>query len=205
MKSAILALLVASTSAAKIQDSEPYFNEPAFHDRMAAGAGFVQLETSACLAHKVDGVTCIGDDQLFASGMKGDEDLGVDIKMKGEPYHFVQGTGSSLAVTEWNPVVVKQDYKTLPCCNGVNGPHGANCKNCKCDGTNGVKDGPAGGSCNRAEPKSIPHYNRDPKAGRPYETTGDLTRNSLSQTNQKKLEQALLELEDSEAEKVSVL
>jgi hypothetical protein len=32
-----------------------------------------------------------------------------------------------------------------------------------------------------------------------------LTRNSFSQTNQKKLEQALLELEDNEAEKVSVL
>ena len=57
----------------------------------------------------------------------------------------------------------------------------------------------------RAQPKSIPHYNRDPKAGRPYETTGDLTRNSLNQVNQKKLEAALLELEDSEAEKVSVL
>jgi len=25
---------------------------------------------------------------LFASGMNGDEDLGVDIKMKGEPFHF---------------------------------------------------------------------------------------------------------------------
>jgi len=69
MKSAILALLVASASAAKLQDSEPYFNEPAFHDRMPAGAGFVQVKTSACLAHKVDGITCIGDDQLFASGM----------------------------------------------------------------------------------------------------------------------------------------
>ena len=137
--------------------------------------------------------------------MEGSEDLGVDIKMKGEPYHFMQGTGSSLAVTEWNPVVVHQDYKTLPCCNGVNGPHGANCQNCECTGTNGVKDGPAGGSCHRSEPHAIPHYNHDPHAGRPYETTGDLTRNSLSQTNQKKLEQALLELEDVEAEKVSVL
>ena len=41
MKSAILALLVASASAAKLHDSDAYFNEPAFHDRMAAGAGFV--------------------------------------------------------------------------------------------------------------------------------------------------------------------
>jgi hypothetical protein len=137
--------------------------------------------------------------------MEGSEDLGVDIKMKGEPYHFMQGTGSSLAVTEWNPVVVHQDYKTLPCCNGVNGPHGANCQNCECTGTNGVKDGPAGGSCHRSEPHAIPHYNHDPHAGRPYETTGDLTRNSFSQVNQKKLEAALLALEDSEAEKVSVL
>ena len=117
----------------------------------------------------------------------------------------MQGTGASLAVSEWNPVVVKQDYKTLPCCNGVNGPHGDNCQKCKCDGTNGILDGPAGGTCKREQPASIPHYNSDPKAGRPYETTGDLTRNSFSQTNQKKLEQALLELEDNEAEKVSVL
>ena len=79
MKSAILALLVASASAAKLHDSVPYFNEPAFHDRMPVGAGFVQLEASACLAHKVDGVTCLGDAQLFASGMEGSEDLGVDI------------------------------------------------------------------------------------------------------------------------------
>jgi hypothetical protein len=56
---------------------------------MAAGAGFIQTASSACLSHKVDGVTCLGDDQLFASGMNGDEDLGVDIKMKGEPYHFM--------------------------------------------------------------------------------------------------------------------
>ena len=137
--------------------------------------------------------------------MNGDEDLGVDIKMKGEPYHFMQGTGSSLAVTEWNPVVVKQDHKTLPFCNGVNGPTNVNCRLPKCDGTNGILDGPAGGSCRREQPKSIPHYNSDPKAGHPYETTGDLTRNSFSQTNQKKLEAALIALEDSEAEKVSVL
>ena len=29
-------------------------------------------------------------EKKFASGMTGDEDLGVDIKMKGEPFHFEQ-------------------------------------------------------------------------------------------------------------------
>ena len=69
MKSAILVLLVASASATKLNDSEPYFNEPAFQDRMPAGAGFVQLETSVSLSHKVDGITCLSD--VFTQGPPG--------------------------------------------------------------------------------------------------------------------------------------
>ncbi len=36
-------------------------------------------------------------------------------------------------------------------------------------------DGPTGTPCERDEPAAIPHYNTDPKAGRPYQTTGDIT------------------------------
>jgi hypothetical protein len=36
-------------------------------------------------------------------------------------------------------------------------------------------DGPASSGCLLPEPKSIPKYQDDPKAGRPYQTTGDLT------------------------------
>ena len=36
-------------------------------------------------------------------------------------------------------------------------------------------DGPASSGCIRAEPDDIDHYNEDPVAGRPYQTTGDQT------------------------------
>jgi len=37
----------------------------------------------------VIGVTCgPSDDELFATGMNGDEDLGQDITMKGEKFHY---------------------------------------------------------------------------------------------------------------------
>ena len=39
-------------------------------------------------------------------------------------------------------------------------------------------DGPAGTPCTRAEPDAIAHYNTDPTEGRPYQTTGDITRTS---------------------------
>jgi len=64
----------------------------------------------------------------------------------------------------------------LPPCHGTNGPMGINCEVQACNGTNGPKDGPVGTPCNQAEPASIPHYNTDPTAGRPYATTGDRTR-----------------------------
>ena len=140
--------------------------------------------------------------------MAGDAPLGIKIRTRGEKYYTTKskkGKPGAASLVAWNPVVVKQAWATLPFCNGVNGPTNVNCRLPKCDGTNGLLDGGRSSGCIRDEPKSIPHYNRDPKAGRPYETTGDLTRNSLTQTNQKKLEQAMLQLEDVEAEKVSVL
>ena len=65
---------------------------------------------------------------------------------------------------------------TLPPCHGNNGPLGINCAVPDCTGTNGPKDGPTGTPCNQEEAASIPHYNTDPTAGRPYATTGDRTR-----------------------------
>ena len=64
----------------------------------------------------------------------------------------------------------------LPPCIGTNGPLGINCAVPTCTGTNGPKDGPSGTPCNQEEVVSIPHYNTDPKAGRPYATTGDKIR-----------------------------
>ena len=63
----------------------------------------------------------------------------------------------------------------LPVCTGTNGPLNENCKAVTCTGTNGPRDGGLGTPCVKEEVTSIPHYNIDPKAGRPFETTGDLT------------------------------
>ena len=50
----------------------------------------IKLETSSCLSsgHNGMGVSCIPNNQLFATGMNGDEDLGEDIIMKGKPFHY---------------------------------------------------------------------------------------------------------------------
>ena len=206
MKSVVLAFIGAA-SAHQAQDAPPYFNEPTWNEKYPSASGFVEI--SACHSAGVAGVTCTPtNEQLFAEGMKGDEDLGQDITMKGEKYHYHQGKVAAPAKASflsWNPVVVSQPYETLPFCNGVNGPDGVNCRIEGCTGTNGVKDGPVGSSCDRAQPKFIPHYTEDPTRGRRYETTGDLTRNSLvEKSNQQKLV-SFLQLEDIEAEKVSVL
>ena len=121
----------------------------------------------------VAGVPCESNNVQFASGMIGDEDLGEDITMKGSPYHFIQGK-RALAQTSWVPVVVKSTGP-LPECHGNNGPDGVNCTRPICNGTNGPLDGHTGAPCTREEPAAIPHYNTDPTAGRPYQTSGDIT------------------------------
>merc|ERR1719379_762224 len=89
MKSAVIALFLGATSAIKMQDAPPYFNEPTWNERMASAGGFLQI--SACVNSGVQGVTCSPPNhELFATGMNGDEDLGEDIIMKGEPYHYNQ-------------------------------------------------------------------------------------------------------------------
>merc|ERR1712167_342634 len=83
MKSAILSLFLVATAAIQLNDAPPHFNEPTWNERMPSAAGLVQ--TSACQAANVPGVNC-----LFATGMNGDEDLGQDIIMKGEKFHYNQ-------------------------------------------------------------------------------------------------------------------
>merc|ERR1719263_1016157 len=60
-----------------------------YNERAPAAAGFVQT-MSACGASGVTGVSCVPMSQLFATGMNGDEDLGQDITMKGEKFHYGQ-------------------------------------------------------------------------------------------------------------------
>ena len=145
-----------------LNDAPPYFNEPTWAQSWPSAAGLVQTQT-ACSLNKVKGVTCENEMVQFAEGMRGDEDLGQDITMKGQPFHYAQ----------WNPVVVKTKPGELPLCHGTNGPDGVNCARDMCNGTNGPKDGESGTPCQQAEPAAIPHYNADPTAGRPYATTGD--------------------------------
>merc|ERR1712070_521731 len=173
MKSAVIALFLGAASAIKVQDAPPYFNEPTWNERMSSAGGFLQI--SACVNSGVQGVTCSPPNhEYFATGMNGDEDLAEDIIMKGEPYHYNQKKQN---LVQWNPVVV-ESTGPLPACHGNNGPDGKNCAKETCSGTNGPKDGHTGTPCTREEPADIPHYNTDPEAGRPYQTTGDLTHTS---------------------------
>jgi len=169
MKSATLALFLGGAAALKLRDAPPFFSEPTWNEKFPSASGLVQTG-SACQAAGVEGVTCGPADAVyFATGMNGDEDLGQDIIMKGEKFHYNQ------ALAQWTPVKVASKYEDLPECHGTNGPEGKNCKMFPCTGTNGPKDGPVGTPCITAEPASIPHYNTDPTAGNPYKDTGNLT------------------------------
>ena len=85
MKSAVIALFLGAVTA----DAPPYFNEPTWNERMPSAGGFLQV--SACINSGAAGVTCIPPNhELFATGMNGDEDLGEDITMKGDKFHFAQ-------------------------------------------------------------------------------------------------------------------
>merc|ERR1712010_334899 len=100
-----VALFLGATAAVKLGDAPPYFNEPTWNERMPSAAGLVQT-TSACVAAGVAGVTCgPADEQYFATGMNGDEDLGQDIIMKGEKLDYnqqnlVQGDDKKPAAVE---------------------------------------------------------------------------------------------------------
>ena len=165
---AVIALFIGATAAVKLQDGPAFFAEPPYTETSPSAAGFVQV--SACAAAGTSGVTCGPSDvELFATGMNGDEDLAEDITMKGDKFHYVQ--------QGWTPVKV-ESTGPLPKCHGNNGPDGVNCAREVCSGTNGPKDGETGTPCTREEPADIPHYNTDPEAGRPYQTSGDITHTS---------------------------
>merc|ERR1740115_144673 len=89
MKYSVLSALIGATTAHA--DAPAYYNEPPFSVAThPAAAGLVQVE-SACAMFGVDGVTCApANNELFATGMNGDEDLGEDITMKGDKFHFQQ-------------------------------------------------------------------------------------------------------------------
>ena len=181
MKASVLAALLGATSAVSLNDAPPHFNEPTFGQSWPSAAGLVQ--TNACMSSNTKGVTCENNLVQFAEGMRGDEDLGQDITMKGQPFHYAQETptNATKSFAQWNPVVVKSAPGSLPLCHGTNGPDGVNCARDMCNGTNGPKDGESGTPCQQAEPAGIPHYNADPQAGRPYSTTGD-GQNSVDHT-----------------------
>ena len=96
---AAVAALIANVRA----DAPPAFNEPPFAvSTHPAAAGLVQIE-SACAQSGVAGVMCApASNMLFATGMNGDEDLGEDITMKGNKFHFNQNLVQSKFATGMN-------------------------------------------------------------------------------------------------------
>ena len=96
---AAVAALIATVRA----DAPPYFNEPPFAvSTHPAAAGLVQME-SACAQSGAAGVMCApASNMLFATGMNGDEDLGEDITMKGNKFHFNQNLVQSKFATGMN-------------------------------------------------------------------------------------------------------
>merc|ERR1711977_784589 len=92
MKIAIAALLGYVSAVAKKESPDCPSSQEVFsyNERVGTAAGFLQL--SACSASGINGagLSCVPDSQFFATGMNGDEDLGEDIIMKGEPYHYNQ-------------------------------------------------------------------------------------------------------------------
>ena len=104
------ALFFAAVSAVKIQDAPPYFNQPPWNENMPSAAGL--LEVSACFkAGGIPDVSCGPTNiELFATGMNGDEDLGQDITMKGEKFHYNQ---NSLLQLEGDPAPAPEKVSVL--------------------------------------------------------------------------------------------
>merc|ERR1712167_567625 len=85
----ILAALFAAVSAESpdCPESTQVFS---YNERVPVATGFVQVDT-ACARTDIEGVRCApANSKLFATGMNGDEDLGEDIQMKGEKFHYQQ-------------------------------------------------------------------------------------------------------------------
>ena len=82
--------LIAAVSAIKLAESPDCPESTkvfSYTERVGSAAGLTQ---TAC-KNGVAGVTCQpGNAKLFATGMNGDEDLGQDIIMKGDKFHYNQ-------------------------------------------------------------------------------------------------------------------
>ena len=90
MKSLAITLLLAGTSAVVLNDAPAYWPGPTWTYNHPSASGLLQVD-SACVRAGLRGVTCgPSDGELFATGMNGDEDLGQDIIMKGEKFHYNQ-------------------------------------------------------------------------------------------------------------------
>merc|ERR1712227_912016 len=91
MKFVIAALLgLAAAESPDCPESTQVFS---YNERSPAATGLLQVD-SACARASVGGIRCLAQ---FATGMNGDEDLGEDIQMKGEPFHFNQANQMKLA------------------------------------------------------------------------------------------------------------
>merc|ERR1719263_2304429 len=80
--------LIGAASAVRLAESPdcPESTQVfSYNERVASAAGLAQ---TACDKAGVSGVPC--NSQLFATGMNGDEDLGQNIIMKGDKYHYNQ-------------------------------------------------------------------------------------------------------------------
>merc|ERR1740123_1633624 len=96
MKFVIAALL--GLTAAESPDCPESTQVFSYNERAPAATGLLQVATS-CSRAGVDGVRCLAQ---FATGMNGDEDLGEDIQMKGEPFHFNQNLAQTQFATGMN-------------------------------------------------------------------------------------------------------
>merc|ERR1711865_327377 len=69
-----------------------------------SAATLVAESMSACAKSGINGagLSCIPDNQYFATGMNGDEDPGEDIIMKGKPFHYNQQKKQALFATGMN-------------------------------------------------------------------------------------------------------
>ena len=79
----VIAVLLGAITAVKLDKSEspdcPDSHKVfSYNERVGSAAGL--LQTSSCLNAGVEGISCMPPNtQLWAEGMKGDEDLGQDI------------------------------------------------------------------------------------------------------------------------------
>jgi hypothetical protein len=109
-------LAIAAVAAKKDSPDCPESTEVfSYSERVPAAAGFMQL--SACQQNNIPGVVCSPSDEsniMFATGMNGDEDLGQDIIMKGEPFHYNQQATQDWDPSAWPVEAVNPHDQDLP-------------------------------------------------------------------------------------------